>query len=239
MSLSLSISFKFANFLRLRYSIHFNFVTSHHCINTLAKVDQFYCWFWHNFSYFHPISKEQDTDTQSATHEGSQTGTSSFSDSGRGSQGSQASETVTEEMMEKIRKQSGAAIEIFGQELVRYFCVKSNCLWRESNFLASARQLIALCICVCWIICAYGLRIKITRSHMHTMQQAHTHKAVTGCAEANKLLSRRRQSDYSKQHWTLSYDFFFCAFAKYAKSNSHDSSQISYKGATCRLLKLQ
>ena len=26
------------------------------------------------------------------------------------------------------------------------------------------------------------------------MQQAHTHKAVTGCVEAKKLLSRRRQT---------------------------------------------
>ena len=38
----------------------------------------------------------------------------------------------------------------------------------------------------------------ITRSHTHTMQQTHTHKAVTGRVETKKLLSRRRQSDYSK-----------------------------------------
>ena len=29
-----------------------------------------------------------------------------------------------------------------------------------------------------------------------SMQQAHTHKAVTGCVEAKELLSCRRQSDY-------------------------------------------
>ena len=29
------------------------------------------------------------------------------------------------------------------------------------------------------------------------MQQTHTHKAVTGRVEAKKLLSRRRQSDYT------------------------------------------
>ena len=37
----------------------------------------------------------------------------------------------------------------------------------------------------------------ITQSHTHTMQQTHTHKAVTGRVEAKKLLSRRRQSEYS------------------------------------------
>ena len=32
---------------------------------------------------------------------------------------------------------------------------------------------------------------------MQIMQHMHMHKAVTGHLEANKLLSRRRQSDYS------------------------------------------
>ena len=41
-----------------------------------------------------------------------------------------------------------------------------------------------------------GSRITITQSHKHTMQQTHTHKAVTGRVEAKKLLSRRRQSEY-------------------------------------------
>ena len=40
-----------------------------------------------------------------------------------------------------------------------------------------------------------GLRITITQSHMHAMQQTHTHKAVTRRVEAKKLLSRRRQSE--------------------------------------------
>ena len=44
------------------------------------------------------------------------------------------------------------------------------------------------------------LRITITRSHTHAIQQAHTHKAVTRRAEANKLLSCRRQSYYSVVH---------------------------------------
>ena len=33
------------------------------------------------------------------------------------------------------------------------------------------------------------------QSHIHTMQQAHVHKAVTGRIETKKLLSRQRQSD--------------------------------------------
>ena len=42
-----------------------------------------------------------------------------------------------------------------------------------------------------------GSRITITQSHTHTMQQTHTHRAVTGRVEAKKLLSRQRQSEYS------------------------------------------
>ena len=42
-----------------------------------------------------------------------------------------------------------------------------------------------------------GLRITITQSHTHTMQQTHMHKAVTRRVEAKKLLSRRRQLEYS------------------------------------------
>ena len=42
-----------------------------------------------------------------------------------------------------------------------------------------------------------GLLITITQSHTHAVQQTHTHKAVTQRVEANKLLSRRRQLEYS------------------------------------------
>ena len=42
-----------------------------------------------------------------------------------------------------------------------------------------------------------GLRLTITQSHTHTMQQTRTHKAVTRRVEAKKLLSRRRQLQYS------------------------------------------
>ena len=44
-----------------------------------------------------------------------------------------------------------------------------------------------------------GLRITITQMNTRTMQQTHTHKSVTGRVEAKKLLSRRRQSEYSVQ----------------------------------------
>ena len=44
-----------------------------------------------------------------------------------------------------------------------------------------------------------GLRIIITQTNTRTMQQTHTHKSVTGHVEAKKLLSRRRQSEYSVQ----------------------------------------
>ena len=44
-----------------------------------------------------------------------------------------------------------------------------------------------------------GSSITITQSHTHTMQQTHMHKAVTGRVEAKKLLSRRRQSEYSDE----------------------------------------
>ena len=47
-----------------------------------------------------------------------------------------------------------------------------------------------------------GLRITITQSHTHTMQQTHMHKAVTQRVEAKKLLSRRRQSEYSCVQWS-------------------------------------
>ena len=42
-----------------------------------------------------------------------------------------------------------------------------------------------------------GLRITITQSYTLTMQQTHRHKAVTRRIEAKKLLSCRRQSNYS------------------------------------------
>ena len=42
-----------------------------------------------------------------------------------------------------------------------------------------------------------GSRIAIMQSHTHTMQQTHTHKAVTRRVKAKKLLSRLSQSDYN------------------------------------------
>ena len=41
------------------------------------------------------------------------------------------------------------------------------------------------------------LRNGYTQAHAQIMQHTHTHKAVTGCVEPKKLLSRRRQSNYN------------------------------------------
>ena len=66
----------------------------------------------------------------------------------------------------------------------------SDCLRRESNFLASTHRVTALCVCVCCIVCVCDCIMVISKP-------THTHKAaVTGRVEAKKLLSRRRQSNY-------------------------------------------
>ena len=47
----------------------------------------------------------------------------------------------------------------------------------------------------------YCMRVRLrngyTQAYAQIMQHTHTHKAVTGPVEAKKLLSRRRQSNYS------------------------------------------
>ena len=69
--------------------------------------------------------------------------------------------------------------------------------------------------CACVYVALFARRltyITIIQSHMHTMQQTHTHKAVTGRVEAKKLLSCRRQSEYNMciyQIWMVYIDFFF------------------------------
>ena len=45
------------------------------------------------------------------------------------------------------------------------------------------------------------------------MQQTRTHKAVTQCVEAKKLLSRRRQSEYSGTHATDDKDLTASTFS--------------------------
>ena len=74
----------------------------------------------------------------------------------------------------------------------------SDCLRRESNFLASTRPITALCELVCCIVCVCDY-VKVM-----IMQHAHTHKAVTERVEAKKLLSRQRQSNYSFIYETCS-----------------------------------
>ena len=65
----------------------------------------------------------------------------------------------------------------------------SDCLQRESNFLAPTRRVTALCV---------RLHNGYTQAYTQVMQHTHTHKAVAGRVEAKKLLSRRRQSNYRK-----------------------------------------
>ena len=56
-----------------------------------------------------------------------------------------------------------------------------------------------------------------TQAYAQIMQHTHTHKAVTGRVEAKKLLSRRRQLNYSEEKvpglnpgWSLVSKFFHC-----------------------------
>ena len=49
------------------------------------------------------------------------------------------------------------------------------------------------------------------------MQHTHTHKAVTGSTEAKKLLSRRRQSNYT---------YFLSLHVKYAKRRKVRRAQL-------------
>ena len=54
--------------------------------------------------------------------------------------------------------------------------------------------------CACAYVALFAHRLPYnhyTQSHTHAMQQRHMHKAVTGRVEAKKLLSRRRQFEYS------------------------------------------
>ena len=83
-----------------------------------------------------------------------------------------------------------------GQEkkkcLPRKHLLYSDCLRRESNFLASMHRVTALLHCM-----LVRLRNGYTQAYAQIMQHTHMHTAVTGHVEAKKLLSRRRQSNYS------------------------------------------
>ena len=56
-----------------------------------------------------------------------------------------------------------------------------------------------LCVCVCCIVCMYDCVMVTREPHTQIMQHTHRQKAVTGCIEAKKLLSRQRQSNYSRK----------------------------------------
>ena len=79
----------------------------------------------------------------------------------------------------------------------------SDCLRRESNFLASTRQVTALSVHVLLHCMRVRLCNGYTQAYVQIIQHTHTHNAVTGRVEAKKVLSRRRQSNYSRTHITL------------------------------------
>ena len=91
----------------------------------------------------------------------------------------------------------------FGERVTFCFNAPSHCL---------VRVRLLQCMCV-W------LRNGYTHAYTQIMQHTHTHKAVTGRVEAKKLLSRRRQSNYSGRrlqnhisvpHWFLLSDCVYC-----------------------------
>ena len=82
-------------------------------------------------------------------------------------------------------------------ETICWSVLYSDCLRRESNFLASTRQVTALCVRILLHCMRVRLRNGYTQAYAQIMQHTHMHKAVTGRVEAKKLLSRRRQSNYS------------------------------------------
>ena len=60
------------------------------------------------------------------------------------------------------------------------------------------RLVTALCVRACLLHCMrVRLRNGNTQVYVQIMQYTHTYKAVTERVEAKKLLSRRRQSNYS------------------------------------------
>ena len=66
------------------------------------------------------------------------------------------------------------------------------------------------------------LRNGYTRAYAQIMQHTHTHKTVTGRVEARKLLSRRRQSNYSEEIWTSSLHWY----QKRTNSSSFDNGPL-------------
>ena len=67
------------------------------------------------------------------------------------------------------------------------------------GFNAPGHCLVRECLLHCMSV---RLRNGYTQTYEQIMQHTHTLKAVTGRVEAKKLLSRRRQSNYSKGQFT-------------------------------------
>ena len=63
------------------------------------------------------------------------------------------------------------------------------------------------CACVCSTSCVCSC-VMVVRMPTHNAKYTNTHKAVIGCVEAKKLLSRQRQKDYRKfKVWLNLYQF--------------------------------
>ena len=68
------------------------------------------------------------------------------------------------------------------------------------GFNAPGHCLVRACLLHCMRV---RLRNGYTQAYAQIMQHTHTHKAVSGRVEAKKLLSRRRQSNYSIHNLSL------------------------------------
>ena len=87
-------------------------------------------------------------------------------------------------------------------------------------YLASTRPVTALCVLFCCIVCVYDCVMVIHKPNAQRMQHTHMHKAVTGRIETKKLLSRRRQSDYSSiARYTLCF-VDLCLHLSFARASS-------------------
>ena len=67
--------------------------------------------------------------------------------------------------------------------------LQSDCLRRESKFLALTPSTTALCVCVCCIARVCDCVMVAREPYVQIMQHKHMHKAVIRPVEAKKLLS--------------------------------------------------
>ena len=97
--------------------------------------------------------------------------------------------------------------------MMSHYLVYSDCLRRESNFFGF--NVPGHCLVHKSLLHCMPVRLLngYMRAYAQIMQHMHTHKAVTGCVEAKKLLSHWRQSNYTCHQCSL-FDpvFFTCSY---------------------------